>query len=52
MPRSNKPNKLNTSITVKRTTRNELNKLKKLPEEYLDSVISRLIKSYKEKKLI
>ena len=43
MPRANNPDNLKTQINVKRTTRDKLNKLKKMPEEYLDSVIVRLI---------
>lgn len=48
MVRPNNPNNPNTSIKVKRPTRDVLNKLRKYPGEYLDSVIMRLIKSYKE----
>ena len=49
MTRPNNPDNLRTSINVKRTTRNKLNKLKKVKEEYLDSVIVRLINDNKEK---
>ena len=48
MPRTNNPNKQKTSINVKRTTRDKLNKLREYPREYLDLVINRLIKSYEE----
>lgn len=48
MTRSNNPDNPNTSIKIKRTTRNKLNELRKYPREYLDLVIVRLIKSYKE----
>lgn len=48
MPRTNNPDKQRTSINVLRTTRDKLNKLKKIPEEHLDSVVNRLIKSYEE----
>lgn len=47
MVRRNNPNNPNTSINVKRTTRNKLNKLRKYPGEYLDLVIVRLINCYK-----
>lgn len=43
MTRRNKPNNPRTQINVKRTTRDKLNKLRKYPREYLDSVIMRLI---------
>lgn len=46
MTRRNNPDNLRTSINVKRTTRDKLNKLKKIPEEYLDSVIVRLINKF------
>ena len=49
MPRTNNPNKQRTSINVKRTTRDKLNKLRKYPREYLDSVIVRLINKFNER---
>lgn len=48
MTRPNNPDNLRTSINIKRTTRDKLDKLKKIPEEYLDSTINRLIESYEE----
>ena len=48
MTRPNNPDKPDTSIKVKRTTRDRLNGLREYPKEYLDLVISRLIKSYEE----
>lgn len=48
MTRRNNPDNPRTSINVKRTTRDGLNKLRKYPGEYLDLVINRLIKSYKD----
>ena len=52
MTRTNNPDNLNTSINVKRTTRNKLNKLKTIPEEHLDSVINRLLKRINKGKKI
>ena len=48
MTRPNNPNKQRTSINVKRTTRDKLDKLREYPREYMDLVINRLIKSYEE----
>jgi len=39
-----------TTIWVSIETRNKLNKLRIIPEEYMDSVINRLIKEHEEKK--
>ena len=49
MTRPNNPDNPKTQISVKRETRDRLNKLKNIPEEYLDSVIVRLINKNKEK---
>lgn len=49
MTRPNNPDNLRTSINVKRTTRDKLNKLKNIPEEHLDSVIVRLINKFNER---
>ena len=46
MTRHNNPDNPDTSIKVKRTTRNKLNKLRKYPTDYLDLVIVRLINNY------
>lgn len=43
MTRPNNPDNQKTQINVKRTTRDRLNKLKLVEEEFLDSVIMRLI---------
>ena len=50
MMRPNNPHNKRTTISVKRETRDRLNKLKNVPEEYLDSVIVRLIDKNKGKK--
>jgi hypothetical protein len=47
MTHPNKPTNPKTTISVYKTTRNKLCKLKKVPEEYLDSVIVRLINKNK-----
>jgi len=49
MTRPNNPDNPDTSIKVKRTTRDGLNKLRRYPREYLDLVIVRLINNYKKK---
>jgi len=38
-----------TTIWVSIETRNKLNSLRIIPEEYMDSVINRLIKEHEEK---
>lgn len=48
MTRPNNPDNPRTQISVKRTTRDRLNKLKIVEEEFLDSVVKRLIESYEE----
>ena len=52
MTRPNNPNNPNTSIKVKRPTRDVLNKLRKYPGEYLDSVIMRLINKINKDELM
>lgn len=50
MPRKNVPERKMTSITIDREIRDELETFKLVPEEYLNSVLRRIIKVYKENK--
>ncbi len=50
MPRKNIPESNKTTITIDREIRDELETFKLVPEEYLNSVLKRMIKVYKENK--
>lgn len=50
MPRKNKPERDTTSITIDREIRDKLETFKIVPEEYLNSVLKRIIKVYEENK--
>ncbi len=48
MTRPNNPDNLKTTVSIYKTTRNKLDKLRKYPKEYLNSVIVRLINENKK----
>ena len=50
MPRKNIPERKKTAIQVDKEIRDKLNSLKIIPEEKLESVISRLIKEHEDAK--
>ncbi|KKM95378.1 hypothetical protein LCGC14_1188820 [marine sediment metagenome] len=51
MVRKNKPKNKNTTVVIKRTTRNRLNGLKKDKEDFLDLIINRLIDIYNDREV-